>query len=179
MEYYYDAPTWLSGKRILMTGATGGIGRALVKQLVAWGPELLLVGRNIERLSSLPQTHTHSFLVDLNKNSDIDQLFVWIDEHWKGLDVLIHNATSPVTPTPVPKLSRREMLETIRTGPLAALELIKAASHRMGNDGRILLTSSMAGHSDFPRPQPIVDRNGPLRGSVERRLKTSGHGAFM
>ena len=46
----------LNNARILLTGATGGLGQALAKQLAADGAHLLLAGRDVGRLSQLPAT---------------------------------------------------------------------------------------------------------------------------
>ncbi|MAC32807.1 MAG: short chain dehydrogenase [Haliea sp.] len=44
---------FMSGKRVLVTGASGGIGRAISLALAAAGAELLLVGRHRERLEAV------------------------------------------------------------------------------------------------------------------------------
>ena len=46
----------LEGRRILVTGASGGIGGATVRQLVAAGAEVIASGRNVEALDSLAAT---------------------------------------------------------------------------------------------------------------------------
>lgn len=43
----------LKGKLMLLTGATGGIGQAIAKRLAKQGVSLILVGRNLEQLTSL------------------------------------------------------------------------------------------------------------------------------
>jgi short-subunit dehydrogenase len=43
----------LQEMRVVLTGATGGIGRAIARELAASGASLLLVGRNSERLADL------------------------------------------------------------------------------------------------------------------------------
>ena len=43
----------LSTARVLLTGATGGLGQALAQQLVAHGATVLLAGRNAEKLETL------------------------------------------------------------------------------------------------------------------------------
>jgi short-subunit dehydrogenase len=45
-----------SGKTIVLTGATGGIGQAIAAQLAAKGCKLLLVARNEDKLSALCDT---------------------------------------------------------------------------------------------------------------------------
>lgn len=46
----------LSNKKILLTGATGGIGRALAKALAEQGASLVLAGRDITKLQALART---------------------------------------------------------------------------------------------------------------------------
>lgn len=70
----------LTGKRIVLTGATGGIGHALALQLVQQGAELKLVGRDQARLDGLAAElraaggQADSFVADLSSAEDCMQL---------------------------------------------------------------------------------------------------------
>ena len=46
----------LKGKRILLTGATGGVGIVLAQQLALKGARLALVGRDLTKLNALKQS---------------------------------------------------------------------------------------------------------------------------
>lgn len=86
----------LAGKRILLTGATGGIGQAIAKQLAAEGASLLLTARDAEALAAvaagLPGNHVVC-AADLSKAAERARLVDVVSEG-KGLDVLINNAGS-------------------------------------------------------------------------------------
>jgi len=82
----------INGKRFLLTGASGGIGQALAKQLSAAGAELILVGRNISILSELADSLSMAECIraDLSCEKDIE----YLSERLKDapLDGLIHAA---------------------------------------------------------------------------------------
>lgn len=83
----------LSEARILLTGATGGLGRELALQLSAAGAKLLLAGRDGARLAELAgalQTEASSVRADLTKPEGIAAVSGAAREF--GVDVLINNA---------------------------------------------------------------------------------------
>ena len=53
----------LTGKTVLLTGATGGIGAEVAKQLSAEGALLILTGRSLEKLRALQRQLTAETLV--------------------------------------------------------------------------------------------------------------------
>lgn len=84
----------LAGKRVLLTGATGGIGRAVARRLAAVGASLLLVARQPEELlllsQQLPGKHS-CFSADLTAIEDLQALAGFVNTTG-GIDVLINNA---------------------------------------------------------------------------------------
>jgi short-subunit dehydrogenase len=84
----------LRGKRVLLTGATGGIGRAIARRLAAAGASLLLVARQHQELlllsQQLPGQH-QSFSADLTATEDL-QALADFTKTIGGIDVLINNA---------------------------------------------------------------------------------------
>ena len=82
---------------VLITGASGGIGRAIAELLAARGYHLLLQGRDVKRLEklrvSLPGAADHRILVaDLQNPAARRTLVQTCRENVGGVDVLINNA---------------------------------------------------------------------------------------
>ncbi len=90
--------TSIQNKKIILTGASSGIGRAAAIQLAAQGAEMFLIARRQEELEAVEKEileaggRVHINAVDL---SDLDALDATVDdilaEHGK-IDVLINNA---------------------------------------------------------------------------------------
>ena len=84
----------LSGKRVLITGAAGGIGKELSKSFLEVGANIILSGTNINRLQSLKDDLNQEcevFECDLKNVEEINNLLNFLDGSG-GVDVLINNA---------------------------------------------------------------------------------------
>lgn len=86
-------------KTILITGATDGIGLETAKRLAAEGHQLLLHGRNREKLEATKRTVTtcgagtvETYVADLSVLDDVRDLAKAISAKHDRLDVLINNA---------------------------------------------------------------------------------------
>ncbi|MBR1560648.1 MAG: SDR family oxidoreductase [Clostridia bacterium] len=87
----------LEGKRALITGAGGGIGRAIALRLAEDGMKLALTGRDYSKLvrtAALTGRPLDMLVLpaDLTKQKDVDDIFHILGGHFKGLDVLVNNA---------------------------------------------------------------------------------------
>ncbi len=85
----------LNGRRILITGASSGIGKALAEQLAPLGAKLVLAARTEAKLKAVADSLPGGALViatDITKEADRQQLFDKIVAHLGGLDVLVNNA---------------------------------------------------------------------------------------
>lgn len=86
--------TDMSGRTVLITGATGGLGRAGAEKLAALGARTLIVGRNSEKLAAACADiggDVTGYQSDLSLMSEIRGLASRILEDEKRLDVLINN----------------------------------------------------------------------------------------
>ena len=81
-------------KKILVTGATGGIGREIVKKFVSLDGEVLATGTNIEKLDLLkkefPNIRVLNF--DISIHEKIEEFIENVANQLSGLDILINNA---------------------------------------------------------------------------------------
>jgi len=85
---------YLKDKKILITGATGGIGHSLVKKFYELGSIVLATGTNEEKLNNLKNEFknikTKSFKLD--QHFEIEKFIDTCHSELSGIDVLINNA---------------------------------------------------------------------------------------
>ena len=84
----------LSGKRVLITGAAGGIGKELSRSFLEVGANIILSGTNIKRLQSLKEDLNQEcevYKCDLQNVDEINDLLNFLDGSG-GVDVLVNNA---------------------------------------------------------------------------------------
>ena len=87
-------------KRILVTGATDGIGKQTALELAQMGHEVLIHGRSMEKSSAVCREieqatgnqRVHAVAADLTDFSEIDRLVVSLEKEFTRLDVLVNNA---------------------------------------------------------------------------------------
>ncbi len=81
-------------KKILITGATGGIGNSLVNKFSDLGAEIVATGTNEEKLSDLkkkfPNIYTEKFKLD--DHTKIEEFIELICKKLGNIDILINNA---------------------------------------------------------------------------------------
>lgn len=89
-----------SGKTVLVTGATDGLGRALAHDLCAAGATVLIHGRDPGRITRTQQDiarafgseRLRSYCADFSSLADVRRMAVEILAHEPRLDVLVNNA---------------------------------------------------------------------------------------
>jgi len=87
----------LVGRVAVVTGASGGIGRAIALALSHRGVQLCLVGRNpialAETVTAVErQSSAKSFQIDLTDRKNLDPLLRYLEARARRLDILIHCA---------------------------------------------------------------------------------------
>jgi short-subunit dehydrogenase len=147
----------LAGKRCLLTGASGGIGRALAQALAQAGVRLMLTGRRQEALAELTRqlqsqgSHADFYPADLTQPAQRQHLVEQTIRSLGGLDLLINNAGIGSwghfdTSTP-------EILRTImEVNFFAPVELTRLAMpHLMqGEQPAVVNITSMCGRRGMP-----------------------------
>jgi short-subunit dehydrogenase len=88
----------ISSMRVLLTGATGGIGREVAQRLLQDGAEVMLVGRDATALAALSQSmafagdRVHAVTADLTRGADRAALCDAARRWHGGINVLVNNA---------------------------------------------------------------------------------------
>jgi len=81
-------------KKILITGATGGIGKALVKKFISLEGNVLATGTKTEKLDILKKEFPNINILkfDMSDHSKIEEFIENVTSQLTGLDILINNA---------------------------------------------------------------------------------------
>ena len=88
----------LSDRRILITGASRGIGRAVAEQAARSGARVAMVARSAALLQSVADSltaqgaHVTAIVADVTSDEDRQRILATVVERLGGLDVLINNA---------------------------------------------------------------------------------------
>lgn len=80
----------LTGKIVILTGGSAGIGREIARQLKAKGAQVTLTGRNPERLAAMREEGFEVIAADLSSAAGVDALLT----EWgsRDVDILLNNA---------------------------------------------------------------------------------------
>ena len=135
-------------KTILITGSTDGIGQETAKVLASQGHQVLLQGRNpakledaISILSEITDGPVESYVADLSRMVDVEELAKAVAKRHDKLDVLINNAGIYKTSDPI----TQEGLDVrFAVNTLAPYLLTQRLLPLLGSSSRVVNLSSAA-----------------------------------
>ena len=137
-------------KKILITGATGGIGKALVKKFLSLEGNVLATGTKIEKLDALkkefPKINVLKF--DISDHSKIEEFIENVSSQLTGLDVLVNNAGINMDNLSI-RMKDEEWKKVIDINLGSTFFLCKYAIKKMLKNkyGRIVNITSIVGHT--------------------------------
>lgn len=139
----------LSGKRALVTGASGGIGREIAKALAAAGANVALSGTRVSALEDVAKEiggHSPVLPCNLSNLDDVDRLVPAAEEALGGLDILVNNA-GMTRDNLFMRMKNEEWDEVLAVNLTAAFHLTRSALRGMMKQrfGRIIGISSVVG----------------------------------
>jgi short-subunit dehydrogenase len=172
----------LGGKRVLLTGATGGLGRGIAKALAEKGATVVLSGRSREALeefaSELPGDHRVA-PADLSEPGAAASLL----EAAGDVDVLVANAALPgtgdltdYTPTQIERLLRLNFEVPIEMAGRLLPEM------RRRDSGHLVFIASLSGKLAAPRSSLYSATKFGLRGfalALREDLRPTGVGVSL
>jgi len=153
-ELDVDGPARLrfEGRRVLITGASSGVGRALALRLGEVGAHLILVARREDRLrevvAELPAGAAY-YVVDLNDFDAVDRLVEDVLAEHGPVDVLVNNAARSIHRSGAESIERFHDFERVmRLNYFAPIRLIRGflPGMRERGDGHVVnvLTAGVA-----------------------------------
>ena len=138
------------GKKILVTGATGGIGGEIVKKFLSLNASVLGTGTNLEKLNLLknefPSLLTEQF--DISKHEKIEEFIEKVFSSLGGLDILVNNAGITKDNLSL-RMKSEEWQKVIDINLTSTFYLCKSAIKKMLKNkfGRIVNVTSIVGHT--------------------------------
>ena len=144
----------LTGKRALVTGATGGIGGAAAAALKAQGATVALSGTRAEKLDALAAElgdGVHALPCDLSDSAAVDALPKRAAEAMGGVDILVNNA-GVTRDNLFMRISDEEWEAVLRVNLSAAFRLSRGVLRGMmrARWGRIVSVTSIVGVTGNP-----------------------------
>ena len=137
-------------KKILITGASGGIGHALVKKFVSLNANVLATGTKIEKLDSLKNEFPNINILkfDISDHSKIEEFVENVYSQLVGLDVLINNAGINKDNLSI-RMKEDEWKKVIDINLGSTFLLCRSAIKKMLKNkyGRIVNITSIVGHT--------------------------------
>ncbi len=138
------------GKRVLLTGATGDVGKALVLGFLDAGAKLVATSRSSEKLRLIngPEEMMKKITCDLENFDEVNAMskeaIAWLG----GCDIFIHTAANMLVKDPL-SLDESDWRRALRVNLLAPYFCIQGAMPALRDSpaGRIILYGSGAGKS--------------------------------
>ncbi|MBZ4042107.1 SDR family oxidoreductase [Flavobacterium hibisci] len=175
----------IKDKRIVITGGTTGIGKAIADLLISLGGRVLIFGRNHEDFKSafddikqkFPDCELYGTPADVTKKEDVQKIMEIAENDLGGIDILINNAALPADGlTGSAFEDYKYVIDTNITGYLAFAE---EAVSRMKNQksGYIINIGSMSAETKSPESTIYVATKQAIRGfSTSLRKEVNAFG---
>lgn len=146
----------LKGKRVLITGGAGGVGRAVAARMVAAGARVLIADRDEEHLRGVIETLRSSYgeaaidfvTADLSEAGGIARMFERVDGWLGGVDVLV--ACAGVGSGPLMEMKEPDWRYVIESNLVSYVACTQGAVERMQaaglRHGLVVLVGSISVH---------------------------------
>ena len=140
----------LTNKKVLITGATGGIGNCLIKKFDELGAKIVATGTNEEKLENIKKNFSKIFVekFKLDDHSKIEKFIEMIDEKLDGLDILVNNAGITLDNLSI-RLTEENWKKVLDINLTSSFLMCKYAIKKMlkKKNGKIINITSIVGHT--------------------------------
>lgn len=175
----------LKGKNILVTGASGGIGRAIALAFAERQVNVIITYRSdekkaIETVEKLRgyDVEADKFQVELSEENQVKKLFDFVKEKFGSLDILVNNAGS-ADPKSLSDTTKQDWYDAFDDNLISAVLCTKSAVEMMEKNkeevkGKIVNISSINGLENCGRPGNII--YSAAKGALSNFTKTLAKG---
>ncbi len=174
-------PIELAGKRILLTGASSGIGEAAAEQFARAGATVVVVARRQELLDALAERITTAggeaiaIPCDVSDMDACDELVADVEKRLGGVDILINNAGRSIRRPLAESLERWHDVErTMVLNYYAPLRLVRGLAPGMleRGDGHIINVSTWGVMSEASPLFSVYNASKAALSTVSRVIET-------
>ena len=140
----------LKTKKVIITGATGGIGNSLVEKFYNLGSTVVATGTNEEKLSNLQKKFPKIFIekFKLDEHDKIENFIENVEKKLKGLDILVNNAGITLDNLSI-RLTEENWKKVLDINLTSSFLMCKHAIKKMlrKKSGKIVNITSIVGHT--------------------------------
>ena len=140
----------LKNKKVLITGATGGIGNQIVEKFSTLGSMILATGTNDEKLNNLKKKYPNILIekFKLDQHDKIDNFIEDASKKLNGLDILVNNAGITLDNLSI-RLTEENWKKVLDLNLTSTFLMCKYAIKKMIKNkyGRIINITSIVGHT--------------------------------
>jgi NAD(P)-dependent dehydrogenase (short-subunit alcohol dehydrogenase family) len=148
----------MKGKVAIVTGAGGGVGRAISKRLVSEGCKVVLLGRDRTKLQKAAsevgdKKSTMTVMADITKEAEVLSAMEQTISSFDKVDILVNNAGTINDPVPFHEMTDDQWDDLIDTNLVGTFRMTKAAIPVMmrNGGGSIVNISSVLGIRSIPK----------------------------
>ena len=140
----------LKNKKILITGATGGIGNSLVEKFYNYGSSIVATGTNEEKLNNLKKKYPNILIerFKLDEHDKIENFIETITQKLAGVDVLVNNAGITLDNLSI-RLTEEHWKKVLDVNLTSTFLMCKYVIKKMLKNkyGKIINITSIVGHT--------------------------------
>jgi NAD(P)-dependent dehydrogenase (short-subunit alcohol dehydrogenase family) len=161
-------------KVVLVTGAGTGIGKAAAKALLKGGFNVVLAGRNLERLQKAigdiggNDSNCLAVSCDVGKPMEVKTLFAVLKDKFGRIDVLFNNAGMGAPAIPMEELTYEQWMNVVNANLCGAFlcsqEAIRMMKSQSPQGGRIINNGSISAHAPRPMSAPYTSTKHAISG---------------
>ncbi|MGA5768751.1 SDR family NAD(P)-dependent oxidoreductase [Streptomyces pseudogriseolus] len=155
----------------VVTGGSGGIGRAIVERLCRDGASVLFTyvkdegaAEAVVRAVEADGGAARAVRVDLGEEGAPERLMEAAEERLGGLSILVNNAATSFTPTPLASTDVEVFATVMAVNTRSVFLTMRYAARRMRDGGRIVNLSTL----NTVRPAPGIAPYAASKGAVEQ-----------
>ncbi len=139
-------------KKIWITGASTGIGKAVAEKFAKEGWKVAISARRTELLKNIAQDNNISdYALDVTDEKKVHEVFKKILDDFKSIDICVFNAGT-YEPKLEKEISQEQIRKTMEVNFFGVVNCIKAVEKYFKNikNGHISIVSSIAGYRGLP-----------------------------